>query len=347
MKYAVIFFLFFIVLQVHAQVGTVGNTTLARELYGKAKTYQAKNDLSNAILVLNQLMQMEPENIIYRRELAFTFYMAKDYKHAAQVISPVLKSNAADEETFILASKIFLANGQASNASDAINKGVKKFPNSGILYAEKGILYNNKNKHADAEAAWEEGIKNDPTFHMNYYYLTKSYFISKKFIWAAITGETFVNLESYSARTEEVKKIILDSYKQLLGSMQLKNLADDKSKKKQKENFETEIWNTYESALPDVVTGIDVDNITMLRTRFLLLWYHQSSSAYPFQLFNYLNKLIEDDMFVAYNQWLFGKASNDKDFVKWLNENVNFYTKFEDYFRKQSFKPEAGEFYKN
>jgi len=45
-----------------------GNTEQARELYSKAKKYVIKRDYPNAILVYNQLAQLEPRNLIYRRE---------------------------------------------------------------------------------------------------------------------------------------------------------------------------------------------------------------------------------------------------------------------------------------
>lgn len=327
----------------------LGNTELARELYGKAKRYIAKRDYTNAILVYNQLARMEPQNLIYRREMAYTYYMGGDLSRATQVITPLLKAKEADEATFLTASQIFTARKMSGQAQDAIEKGLRKYPKSGILYSDYGRIYAQKKKYKKAQSAWEKGVEYEPNYHMNYFNLAKNYFVSKQPIWSIVYGETFINLERYSTRTEEMKKIVFDSYKQLISNSQLSGFASKKEKKKlikSRSKFENKMNKIYANLSNVVIGGVDVDNVMMLRTRFLLRWIQVENSEYPFQLFNFMDEMQGEGHFEAYNQWLFGKANSEKEFITWVKSNSEQYMNFEKYYQNNRFRNMPNQYYK-
>ncbi len=327
----------------------VGNTELSREMYAKAKNYVAQRDYPNAILVFNQLAVMEPKNLIYRRELAYTYYLGRDFNRAIKVIAPLTRAKEADEETFVTAGQIYNARGFGNQAFDAIEKGLKKFPKSGMLYSDYGNLYLQRKKYSKAQTAWEKGVKNDPNFHLNYYNLAKSYFKSKQPLWAIIYGEAFVNMERYSTRTEETKNIIFDSYKQLIANNQLLAMSTAKEKRraaKKLSGFGKKVNEVYASLSPIVLGGVDIDNAVMLRTRFLLQWVLVEDEKYPYQLFTYLNNMLADGHFEAYNQWLFGKAANEKNYINWVKKNAEEYQAFEKYYSSLPFKNKPDQYYK-
>ena len=60
---------------------------------------------------------------------------------------------------------------------------------------------------------WELGIKTDPSYAGNYYYASRYYFFTTDKVWALIYGEIFINMESYSSKTAEMKSLLLDGYK--------------------------------------------------------------------------------------------------------------------------------------
>lgn len=335
-------------LAINAQA-VIGNTELARELYTKAKKYVVKHDYPNAILVYNQLARLEPKNLIYRRELAYTYYLGGDMSRATQVITPLLRAEEADEATFLTAAQIFNARDMRRQAMDAVQKGIKKYPKSGILYSDYGKLYSEQKKYKKAESAWEKGVEFEPNFHMNYYNLAKSYFVSKRPIWAIIYGETFINMERYSQRTEEIKSIIFDSYKQLIANSQLarfSSLKEQQRNDRSKSDFELKTSKIYTDLSEIVLGGVDVDNIVMLRTRFLLRWMQVEQQKYPFQLFEYLNNLLATGHFEAYNQWLFGKAADNVNYINWVKENNTEYSNFEQFYRSYKYLNKLNQYYK-
>ncbi len=349
MKNIVLLFGFlFCSLAMHAQA-VLGNTEKARELYAKAKMYTAKKDFTNAILVYNQLASMEPRNLIYRRELAYAYYLGGDLSRATQVITPLLKAPEADEATFLTASQIFGARKMSKSAIDAVERGLKKFPNSGLLYSDYGRLFSATKKYKKAESAWEKGVKYEPNFHLNYYHLAKSYFVSKRPLWAIIYGETFINLERYSMRSEEIKKIVFDSYKQLIANNQLANYASKSEKKlisKSQSDFEQKVNSIYSGLSGVVLGGVDIDNVVMLRTRFLLRWSQVEDAEYPFQLFSFMNDMLAFGHFEAYNQWLFGKASDNTKYINWVKENSQQFSEFENFYRGYRYKNMPNQYYK-
>lgn len=324
-----------------------GNTELSRELYGKAKQYIAKRDYSNAILVYNQLAKIEPKNLVYRREMAHTYFLMRDFKRAIQVIEPLVRSKKADEETFLTAGQIYNERGFANQAFNAVERGIKKFPNSGILYSDYGSFYVQRKKHIKAERAWEKGVKKDPDFYMNYYHLAKSYHKSKKPLWATIYAEIFINKERYSSRTEEMKQILFSSYKQLIANNQLNALMKGKKKSTRGQSeFEKEVNAVYSRLSSLVMGGVDIDNVVMLRTRFLLEWVQLQDEKFPFALFQFQNDLLAAGNFEAYNQWLFGKASDKETYINWVKENKSDYDSFEKEYQNIRFNVGLNQYYK-
>ncbi len=96
-------------------------------------------------------------------------------------------------------------------------KGTKLFPNMGTLYNDYGELLVEK-KSGDPLSLWEKGIELDPNYSGNYYHASKSYAEKNNHILALLYAEQFINLESFTARTAEIKNLLLDQYKKIFTS---------------------------------------------------------------------------------------------------------------------------------
>ena len=91
-------------------------------------------------------------------------------------------------------------------------QGIKEISRSGELYNEYGeMLW--ANQDAEAIRFWEKGIEVDPNYSSNYYNASKFYYFTYDKVWSLIYGEMFINLESYSRRTPEIKSLLVDGYK--------------------------------------------------------------------------------------------------------------------------------------
>jgi len=54
--------------------------------------------------------------------------------------------------------------------------------------------------------------------------------------------------------------------------------------------------------------GINPETLTMIRSRFILDWYNTNGDKLPFKLFELQRQLLQEGMFDAYNEWLFGSV---------------------------------------
>lgn len=342
---ALVVFIFFCK-QTYAQY-EIAKTEQGAELYRNAKEYIRTSDYANAIMVFNQAVAVEPNNLIFRRELATAYYLQKDMLKAEKIISPLLKQKEADVETFQVASRVLRATKKTDEAKEAIEKGLVKFPNAGVLYEELGEIYTQDKKYQSAAKAWEKGIEKNPTFHINYYNLSKVYFFTKNYLWAIFYGETFVNIESFSSKSEEIKKIVFESYKFMMAELNNAALDGKENKYSNPTNFEEACLKIFDQLRPVVTGGIHTENLIQLRTRFLLEWNKQYAKYFPLELITNQHNLLSNAHYECYNYWLFGSADNDVIYKKWTQRYADRMNAFNTYFRENKLQPKINQYYKS
>lgn len=320
----------------------------AKELYNTATGFIRTGDYSNAILVLNQALQLEPDNFEYKKQLGFTFYLKGDLVKAKSVIEPLLNSKEADVQVFQIAGNIFIGREEWKAAQRIYERGIRKFPNSGELYNDNGNMQMNFKMYDAALKSWIKGIEQDPGFPGNYYNATKTYSYSNNPLWCILYGETFMNMESFTTRTAEIRNIVLESYKKLFNDPSLfeSALTDDKKGKRGGGSDFAEAYKACMGKQISVVTGgIDPDALIMVRTRFLLDWFSFYGMKYPYALFDFQRNLLQEGMFESYNQWLFGPASNQANYKAWVGLHKQDYDAFQKFQRSYPLKPRPDEYY--
>ena len=320
----------------------------AKELYNTATGFRRTGDYSNAILVLNQALQLEPDNFEYKKQLGFTFYLKGDLVKAKSVIEPLLNSKEADVQVFQIAGNIFIGREEWKAAQRIYERGIRKFPNSGELYNDNGNMQMNFKMYDAALKSWIKGIEQDPGFPGNYYNATKTYSYSNNPLWCILYGETFMNMESFTTRTAEIRNIVLESYKKLFNDPSLfeSALTDDKKGKRGGGSDFAEAYKACMGKQISVVTGgIDPDALIMVRTRFLLDWFSFYGMKYPYALFDFQRNLLQEGMFESYNQWLFGPASNQANYKAWVGLHKQDYDAFQKFQRSYPLKPRPDEYY--
>lgn len=315
----------------------------ASQLHETAKQFMRGGDWNNAILVLNKALQKEPQNISIQKDLALTYYYQRDFAKARETVKPLVEREDADVPTYQIAGNIYKALAERKDAEKMYKKALKKYPNSGPLYAEYGELLWMMNENFTSIEQWELGIKTDPGYAGNYYFASRYYYFTTDKVWALVYGEIFVNMESYTSRTAEVKNLLLDSYKKFF-------VIDPKAKatKPEKESDFTKAFTTVMNQNSSVInTGITTETLTMLRTRFLLDWNKDYAAKFPFRLFDHQKQLLQEGMFEAYNQWIFEAAGDLAKYESWTKLNTEQYNEFTRFQKSKLFKVPAGQYYKS
>jgi hypothetical protein len=220
-------------------------------------------------------------------------------------------------------------------------KAIKKFPKSGPLYSEYGeLLWAAKNY--DAINQWEKGIEADPAYSGNYYNAALYYYYSKDKVWTLIYGEIFINMESRSERGAAMKDLLLKAYKEKLFAE-----ADlMKGEEKNKSEFALAFLQTMSKQSSLANKGLNVETLTMIRARFILDWYNQYASKFPFKLFDLQRQLLQEGMFDAYNQWLFGPVDNLAAYDLWTKNHASEFDALTRFQQNRVFRMPAGQYYK-
>lgn len=310
------------------------------QLQETARQFMRSGDWNNAVLVLNKALAIDPQNIQVQKDLALTYYYQRDYIKSKEIIQPLLEREDADVQVFQIAGNLHKALQEVKECEKLYKKGLKKYPNSGPLYAEYGeLLWMNKDNNCIQQ--WELGIKSDPSFAANYYHAARFYSYTRDLIWALLYGEMFINMESYSNRTAEIKSLLLETYKRIF----LQNSQLTKQTKASND-FSSAVLSMLQKNSSSVSNGITTESLIMLRTRFILDWNHEYKARYTFRLFDHHLQLLQEGLFEAYNFWIFEAPSNLSSFENWTKTHATSYAEFTRFQKSKLFKVPEGQYYR-
>jgi len=313
----------------------------AKSMHETAKGYMRSGDFDNAILVLNRALIQDKTNLEMQKDLVMSYYLKRDYAKALEGVKLLMEREDADVVCYQIAGNVYKALEEVKDCEKMYKKGLKKFPKSGPLYSEYGELLSAMQNNSAAIDLWEKGIQVDPGYGGNYYNAALHYFYTKEKVWSLIYGEIFVNMESLSQRGAAMKDLLLKGYKEKLFAEPelLKDLDKNKSE------FAKAFLQTMNKQLSLTNKGVTVEALTMVRSRFILDWFNTYATKFPFRLFDYQRQLLQDGLFEAYNQWLFGPVDNLAAYDSWTKSHADKYESLNKLQRNRVFRMPAGQYY--
>ncbi len=273
-----------------------------------------QQDFTGAVQILEQGLQQYPDNIDLLKDEAYISYLGRDFQKSLDIGKKVTSRDDADVQSYQILGLTYKAIADYKEADKMYKAALKKFPKSGVLYSEYGdMLTQYDNKH-EAINQWEKGIQVDPNYSSNYYYAAKYYADEKNVFWSTIYSEIFVNIESLTKRSAEIKNLLLNNYKLILsGQSNINTLKTSGT------DFEKAVASSMSVALePTSSANIIPEMITAFRTRFILNWNSTAATSYPYHLFDFQSQLLREGIFDAYNQWLFGPVINKDRYDNWV-----------------------------
>ena len=333
MKFLFSFLICFLALNLSAQDDV-------QKLLETARTFTRQGDYTNAILVLNRAAALKPGDLGIEKDIAYNQYLAGNLDQAAVLAKQLLEREDADVQTFQIAGNIFKGMNDNKECLKLYKKGIKKFPNSGALHFEYGEILLIDEQRQEAIDQWETGIDTDPSYSGNYYHAAKFYAFNKyNIVRTILYGEIFVNLESYSVRTAEMKDYLLKAYKQFY-------VTEPEPEGKKANAFEAAVAATLRKQSDQLSRGVNTESLTIIRTRFLLDWFEHSAEKYPYRLFEQQQYLVREGLFEAYNQWLFGQVNDMVQYQQWASNNPKKIADFTHYQKNRVFRMPPGQNYK-
>jgi len=335
------YFLFFIFFAASLSIA-FSQETNAKTLYATAKDFMRQGDYENATLVLSNALKQEPTNIDMLKDMAFLSYLKRDFAKAIEIGKGLIERNDVDEQSFQILGMAYKSIAETKECDKLYKKGLKKFPNSGVLYNEYGELLATQKNMSAAIEQWEKGIETSPSFSSNYFNAANYYAEKDNFFQEIIYGEIFLNLESYSTRSADMKGLLLEGYKKLYTNDYLNKLLNDKTTGP----FAKAFFETILKSNALASEGISAESLTAIRARFILDWYgNKNNEKFPFHLFDRQQYLLREGMFEAYNEWIFGTAANPSAYQLWITANDAKASAFKKFQQSRVFKIPLGQYY--
>jgi tetratricopeptide (TPR) repeat protein len=311
-----------------------------KAMHENAKAFMRSGDFSNAITVLVRALQQDKDNLDLQKDLVMSYYMNREYSKALDGAKALMDRDDADVVVYQLAGNVYKALEQPKDCEKVYKRGLKKFPKSGPLYSEYGeLLWAIKDYSAIDQ--WEKGIQVDPAYAANYYNAALYYFYTKDKVWSLLYGEIFANMESLTDRGAAIKQLLLKGYKEkLFAEVDLM-----KGEEKNRSEFAKAFLQTMGKQTSLANKGITIETLTMIRSKFILDWFATNASKYPFKLFDFQRQLLQEGMFEAYNQWLFGPVEDLAAYDNWTKTHADQYSAFSNFQKTRIFKMPAGQYY--
>ncbi|HON19812.1 MAG TPA: tetratricopeptide repeat protein [Bacteroidales bacterium] len=304
-------------------------------------------NINESIKLLKEAQKLDPDRLAYPYELAYAHYLKEDYKKAIKILEKHINHKEVNERLFQLLGNSYDMIGKSEKAFEIYDKGLEKFPNSGMIHLEKGNVYWGKKEYIEALSFYEKGIEIDPAFPSNYYRAALIYCNSTEEVWGMIYGEIFMNLERNSKRTAEISKLLFDTYKKEIkftsdtsfsvsfSKNALINITDLQDSGEIKLPFGIGIYEPTLMLAMINEKSIDLNSLDRIRTNFVEIYFKNGNDKkYPNILFEYQNEILKAGHLEAYNHWILMKGDEDAfdawyssnpekwdNFVKWFTDN--------------------------
>ena len=309
----------------------------------KAKLVEAiklmdKGELDASLTILKDLQKLDPDNYMYNYELGYALFLKKDYAAAIDVMEKLKTSKEANDLLFQLQGNAHDMIGNAEKAVQTYADGLLRFPNSGKLYLESGIMNLKKNDLKAALGNFEKGMAVEPKFPSNYYWASRIWMGTPEKLWGLMYGEIFMNLESNSKRTAEISKLLFDTYKSQINVTAPGHFSVSFSKN----NIVTANTTNPDKILPYGVTvyerllmisalglkEVNINTLDSIRTNFVGEYFKGKTAAtYPNVLFSYQKKIVEAGHMEGYNHWVLQKGDEGL-FKSWVEANTEKWQAF-------------------
>lgn len=298
-----------------------------------------------AIILLKKAKGLDPENMDYPYQIAVVLYKQSKYKEAIDYLSKFTFHKNISEQSFHLIGDCNKRLKQFDEAIEALNDGLKQFPNSGMLYHEQGVIEYRRKDYRKAMSYWEKGIKVDPEYASNYYSLSKLLSYSDETVWAVLYGEAFMNLEPTTKRSEEMSRILYNTYKKSIhlspapASVHFTKdaIVPLSVMKSSKISFPFMYGLSMAQSISKEPSNdtkeIDLASLNAVRQSFISGWYTQKNNKlYPNTLFDFQKDLEKKGFIDSYNYWLF-MHGNKEEFKQWVDHHEEEFDAFVDWFK--------------
>lgn len=337
------------------------NNEMAAKLGVEAVKLMDVGEIEKSLELLNRATELDPENIDYPYEIGLAYCKKENFVKSIEIMESIKNHPDANDLVFVQLGNSYDMNGNPEKAFETYQIGMDKFPNSGRFHQELGNIAYSKKEYSKAVSYWVDGLKVNPNYSTNYYKLAKIFSFSDEKIWTLIYGELFVLLEPLTARTEEISKLLFQTYQEIYdeennytnidvltikGFQIIEEIHRDPTQANNSQfPFEGVYAYAFLSSSIHFKDKIDFATISKIRKSFLYFWFdgYQFHNIYQNNLFDHQQLMLDNDVFETYTYWLLSQG-NREEFQIWFNQNEEKVSQFASWFDRNQFRIEEKDF---
>ena len=317
------------------------------QMYRQAQEYMALKNYKEAVSIYKRAIVADPDNNVLYIALGRALHMDGNDAEAEKTLNSIRGGGTQSADLLELQAECLAAQGEMKEARTVIKLAISNFPDSGFLYEEAGRIGEQDHKDKDALLYRISGMEHAPGYAFCYYAAANIYLHTDDVLWGLMYGETYLCMRHDTANDETLKKLLYEGYKKLsekftpTEAMQYGKVKNTTAAT----GFKESVSATYEALAPVMSDGNSAENLTMLRTRFLIDWFPANDQKYPCSLFRYLDGLVRNGYFDVYNEWLFGRAENVTEYNAWNTFHEGGITRFLQWKNNHPMVPVKSDFY--
>jgi tetratricopeptide (TPR) repeat protein len=336
--------------------GTADDTLKAEQCLSRGKELVDSGKYEEGIEQYKMGQKLVPGAYQFPYETAYAYQLQEKFQDAIDLAEPLLKLPKSDPMVYDLVGSCYDYLKNPEKAIEIYEAGRQRFPMSGRMYLELGVMKLHTKDYDTALSYFEHGIGVDPEFPSNYFWASQLLFEKSK-IWCWIYGETFLNLEPTTKRANHISEMLYNLY--------VKNttFGTDSGKSTVKFDWASPANVTFgkkganatlipfESAVESSLgigaateKKIDLDAVIRIREAFVDVWFKQFAKNYPENfLFEHEKKVIAAGFGEPYSRFVCG-VYDDSTIGAWVATHKELFNNFLKWFQENRYDPTRDRF---
>lgn len=301
------------------------------------------------------LVKEYPENYLVHYERMYNLYSLSRFDEVVKEADFILNHKYTSEAAFQMIGNAYDYLGKRKEAEKIYNEGLERFPNSGSLYLELGMLSNLDGELLEALDYYNKGILVQPNFASNYYRAAPIYFMSENAkVWGLVYAETAILLApSNETRHAEMAQLIVYNLKECIKPegkdkrLSAELVPERKVIINEKQEAFMELPGVYEGAmdgalkelsLGDTPFTCSIEQLIKIRKGLVENYFSVTNDLYgnSMYLFEFYKNLIDAGHWDAYNYFLF-ESTAPEEYAAWYDTHEEDMTAFIDWYNRTPF----------
>ncbi len=188
-------------------------TAQEKSTFDSAIHFMDNGMLDTGIDLMKDLDKIHPNNRYVVYEIVYGYITKQDYDSAYQWAKKLMALNDRDADSFFIAGNAYDFSGHRAEAIKLYEEGLKKFPQSGRLWVEKGNMAYMTKDYDEAARCYEESVERDPRYGAAYYRLAWLFSQTDDPVWAVMYAQMCELEEDKTDRVLEMGRLIYALYR--------------------------------------------------------------------------------------------------------------------------------------